>query len=154
MKSSIKTKKKGFVCLSCGQWIPVGRGMGTRYRNHCPFCLYSRHVDEKKSGDRSAGCHGKMEPIGLTFKHEGWDKYGKMRQGELMIIHRCLDCDEISINRIAADDKTKKILEVFEESKKLDRKIKDLLAGSEIRLLEEKDLQEIKNQLFGKGKTS
>ena len=154
MKSGIKNQKKGFVCLSCQQWIPVGRGMGTHYRNHCPSCLYSRHVDEKNSGDRSAGCHGKMEPIGLTFKREGWDKYGIIRQGELMIIHRCLDCNEVSINRIAADDKTKKILEIFEESKKLDQKIKDLLTESEIRLLEEKDLQEIKNQLFGKGKTS
>jgi len=91
-----------------------------------------------------------MEPIGLTFKHEGWDKYGKLKQGELMIIHHCLGCDQISINRIAADDLSQKILDLFEKSKKLDQKNKKLLIESDIRLLEDQDLQEIKNQLFGK----
>jgi len=150
MKSKVNVKKKGFFCLSCKQWIPVGRGMGTHYRNHCPHCLYSQHVDDNSSGDRASACRGKMEPIGLTFKHEGWDKYGKLKQGELMIIHHCLGCDQISINRIAADDLSQKILDLFEKSKKLDQKNKKLLIESDIRLLEDQDLQEIKNQLFGK----
>jgi hypothetical protein len=35
-----------------------------------------------------------MEPIGLTFK----------KDGELMIIHKCLSCQKLSNNRIAGDD--------------------------------------------------
>jgi len=27
---------------------------GGRHRNHCPFCLHSRHVDDARPGDRVA----------------------------------------------------------------------------------------------------
>lgn len=93
-----------------------------------------------------------MEPLGLTFKEEGTDKYGNKVQGELMIIHRCLQCQKISINRIAADDGTEQIMKLFEKSKELDDEIKKELADEGIKLLEEKDKKEIETQLFGKEK--
>ncbi len=59
-----------------------------------------------------------------------------------MVVHQCHGCGKISINRIAADDDPQTILSVFENSPKIN--------PEGIRLLEEKDREEIKNQLFGK----
>ena len=142
--------EKGFVCEHCKKRVPVNRAMGTRHRNHCPFCLWSKHVDLKNPGDRKSTCLGAMEPLGLTFKKEGINKYGKLRQGELMVVHRCLNCGQYSINRIAADDDSTAILELFEKSLKLDERTKLELEKENIRLLEEKDKEEIRTQLFGR----
>lgn len=118
---------KSFTCSNCKK--VVNRvAIGTHQRNHCPFCLCSLHVDEKVPGDRKSFCHGIMEPIGLTFKDEGFDKYGKKRQGEIMIIHQCIKCGKINRNRVAGDDDPKAILA----------------------LCEEKDKEEVERQLFGK----
>ena len=74
---------KKFKCQNCSKDIKINLQMGTKNRNHCPNCLFSLHVDEKP-GDRSSLCYKLMEPIGLTFKKEGYDKYGKEKIGELM----------------------------------------------------------------------
>jgi DNA-directed RNA polymerase subunit RPC12/RpoP len=141
--------EKGFKCSHCGNYVPVDRFMGTYHRNQCPYCLWSRHVDIQK-GDRKSPCKGLMEPIGLTFKKEGRDKYGRERKGELMIIHCCQDCQRISINRVAADDDPKAILAVFEKSLKTETELETELEKAGIRLLKEIDREEIRNQLFGK----
>jgi hypothetical protein len=143
-------KVKGFECIHCHQWVSFDKFIGTHFRNHCPFCLWSKHVDEKKSGDRQAFCHGLMKPIGLTFKKEGFDKYGQPRQGELMIIHQCQDCGQISINRLAADDEPQMILKIFEESKRLEEETLKKIKTENIRVLTDKDKKEIETQLFGK----
>jgi len=101
----------GFRCSHCKQWVIINEFMGTTNRNHCNLCLWSKHVDEKK-GDRKSLCQAGMIPLGLTFKQEG---YG--RQGELMLIHLCTVCQKLSINRIASDDITDEIIDVFEQSK-------------------------------------
>ena len=134
-------KDKGFECAHCHQWIDCSKYIGTRFRNHCPHCLWSRH---------QSLCRGNMEPIGLTFKKEGFDKYGQPRQGELMVIHQCQDCGQITINRIAADDEPQIILKVFEKSKKLDKEMVERLKNEDISLLDESNKEEIKTQLFGK----
>jgi hypothetical protein len=142
-------KHQSFRCFNCGQEIPVNQYMGTANRNHCPHCLWSKHVDQNP-GDRKSDCHCSMEPIGLTFKQEGLDKYGNLRQGELMVIHRCLKDDKISINRIAADDDPEKILEVFQQSLTLNSETKEKIQNLGINLLTQKDEDEIRTQLFGK----
>jgi len=91
-----------------------------------------------------------MEPIGLTFKKEGFDKYKKPRQGELMVIHQCQDCSEISINRLAADDNPQVVLKIFEDSQKLSEELKKEIDLEGIQLLTKEDEQEIRTQLFGK----
>ena len=144
-----KKKITRFKCAHCKKWIPL-KGIGTHYRNHCPFCLFSIHVDDKKSGDRHSSCHGLMEPMGLTFKKEGTDKYGKIRQGELMLIHRCRGCDDFSINRLAGDDELLMVMKVFEDSQKLPEELKKDIESEGIHLLAQKDEQEIKTQFFGK----
>ena len=143
-------KDKGFECAHCHQWVDCRKYIGTHFRNHCPHCFWSKHVDLEKSGDRQSLCHGQMEPVGLTFKHEGWDKYGQPRRGELMLIHHCTGCGKTSINRIAADDKPEAILNIFQASKELDEETKKKLEKEGIKLLCEKDRKEIKTQLFGK----
>lgn len=67
---------------------------GGRQRNHCPYCLYSRHVDDRRPGDRASACGGSMAPVG-TFARPN---------GEQVIAHRCWDCGRERNNRVAADD--------------------------------------------------
>ena len=67
---------------------------GTAYRNHCPNCLWSRHVDDDTPGDRESDCGSLMEPIGITVR----------RSGEWVLVHRCAGCDVINLNRTAGDD--------------------------------------------------
>ncbi len=116
--------QKDFKCQNCNYLVKTVGYIGTRNRNHCPKCLYSKHVDEKVPGDRKSKCMGLMKPLGITFKKEKGDKYGNKKQGEIMIIHECEKCKKISKNRIAADDSNKKVLELckneehFEEAKK------------------------------------
>lgn len=123
--------------------------MGTRHRNHCPFCLWSKHLDSEKPGNRKSPCQAEMKPIGLTFKREGIDKYGKPKQGELMLIHQCNGCNKIAINRIAGDDNPEMILEVFQKSLTLDEQLRKKLEKDKIRLLTGKDEKQIRLQLFG-----
>ncbi len=142
--------EKGFRCEHCGSFVPISRFMGTAHRNQCPACLWSKHVDWRFAGDRKSACLGLMEPVGLTFKEEGTDKYGKPRRGELMIVHHCLECHKFSLNRIAADDEPKAILELFEKSQSLPDEMKKEIEKQGIKLLKEEDREEIKVQLFGK----
>jgi RNHCP domain len=67
---------------------------GTRHRNHCPTCLWSRHVDDHLPGDRAAPCAGSMEPIAVTVRDDG----------EWALVHRCGGCATLRMNRIAGDD--------------------------------------------------
>ena len=82
-----------FRCRRCKAMVgpPL---WGGSHRNHCPFCLYSRHVDGRAPGDRSASCGALMEPLGAFMR-------GK---GEHVIVHRCLGCGFQRHNRIAGDD--------------------------------------------------
>lgn len=137
-------KSQGFTCEYCGANVAVNQYIGTRNRNHCNICLWSKHVDREK-GDRNSQCLSVMKPIGLTLKHEG-----SSRLGELMLIHLCTQCHKISINRIAADDSTDEILKVFTESQHSTPVLRKQLEDQSIVLLTEADRQEVEVQLFGK----
>lgn len=80
-----------FQCLHCGAGVPpLARG---GYRNHCPFCLWSRHVD-RAPGDRGECCGGLMTPESL--EHTG-DK-------GFVLTHRCTRCGARRRNRAALHD--------------------------------------------------
>jgi hypothetical protein len=82
-----------FKCGHCKRFIgPLPSG--GHYRNHCPFCLYSRHVDDRRSGDRASACGALMAPVGAFQRPNG----------EHVVVHRCLGCGFERFNRIAADD--------------------------------------------------
>ena len=70
--------------------MPVALLTGGSYRNHCPDCLFSLHVDVRP-GDRANPCRGLMAPIALD--HHPAKGY--------MIVHRCLRCGHVGRNRVA-----------------------------------------------------
>ncbi|HLI90635.1 MAG TPA: RNHCP domain-containing protein [Ktedonobacteraceae bacterium] len=82
-----------FKCRHCHRFV-CPPASGSQHRNHCPFCLFSRHVDDRRPGDRLSTCGASMQPIG-SFQRPG---------GEYVIIHRCDGCGFERFNRIAADD--------------------------------------------------
>ncbi len=84
--------EKQFTCQYCGRTVSL-TAPGTEYRNHCPWCLRSIHVDNQP-GDRAANCGGIMEPIAISVR----------RGKEWVIIHRCTTCGTLKENRIAGDD--------------------------------------------------
>lgn len=137
-----------FKCINCGKQVAASGPIGTKNRNHCPFCLTSKHVDDKVAGDRQASCQGQMRAIGLTFKNEGVNKYGQLRQGELMLIHICSSCGKISINRIAADDNTDLILSLLSSDGLVGDKA-DKLKTNSIEPLDSSDTEQVKTLLFG-----
>ena len=138
-----------FICSVCGEKNEVNDLIGTKNRNHCHKCLNSKHLDLDVSGDRASDCLGTMVPIALTFKQEGVDKYGKKKQGELMIVHLCAKCRKISINRLAGDDDDGEVLKLFSKTLILSDEQKESLKQENIEILEEKDKDEVYRQLFG-----
>jgi hypothetical protein len=82
-----------FRCRRCGADVGLD-APGTAHRNHCPVCLWSRHLDDRP-GDRAAlDCGAAMEPIAVAVRGDG----------EWVLVHRCGGCDTIHLNRTAADD--------------------------------------------------
>lgn len=92
-KSYVGSGNNGFICRHCGAEVPAASN-GT-YRNHCPFCLWSCHVDEAP-GDRASQCGGLMEPYRL-INHS--------RKG-YQVVHRCTDCGVLRPNRLVESGDT------------------------------------------------
>ncbi|MBQ7646074.1 MAG: RNHCP domain-containing protein [Clostridia bacterium] len=80
----------GFICGNCKKEVPPLRYSS---RNHCPFCLYSLHVDINP-GDRASECGGLMKPYAVS-PHP---------QKDFIITHKCLKCGTLKNNRSAQDD--------------------------------------------------
>lgn len=81
----------GFVCAHCGMTVEP---LGSSSRDHCPFCLYSLHVDVIP-GDRASECGGQLVPVAAEVDS---------RRG-FMIIYRCKKCGAIKRNKSAHDAK-------------------------------------------------
>ena len=92
-----------FTCQHCGMQV-LFNVPGTRHRNHCPYCLWSLHIDIRP-GDRVALCNGKMQPISLFVRDDQ----------ELSIIHRCTLCGTLKINRIAGDDDQDQLVNIIKK---------------------------------------
>ena len=82
---------EGFVCGNCGREVLP---LLSSSRNHCPFCLWSRHLDVLP-GDRAATCGGMMRPVKVE---------PDSRRG-LVIIHRCEVCGCLRRNKAVPDAK-------------------------------------------------
>lgn len=87
LSKAFQRRKEDFRCEHCGESIT-----GNGYTNHCPKCLYSRHVDIHP-GDRAAECGGLMEPIFL-----------EREKGEQKLTHRCIVCGYEKKNKASAED--------------------------------------------------
>ncbi len=89
-------RKEDFICEHCGTEVK-----GDGYTNHCPKCLYSKHVDINP-GDRMADCGGLMKPIDIEQKN-----------GQYIIVQRCQKCGFIRRNKVEDNDDFEAILQII-----------------------------------------
>jgi hypothetical protein len=89
-----------FVCEKCKAEVK-----GDGYTNHCPECLWSKHVDIFP-GDRKEECLGLMEPIGI-----------KKNGAEYNIVHRCVTCRRIKPNKAHKKDNFDLIVQISAENR-------------------------------------
>ncbi len=105
-----------FCCLHCRGFVSADPMLsGVKNRNHCPYCLWSRHLDMYQAGDRLAVCRAPMRPLGLSLK-PGRNRYAPHQAGELMLVHVCQACGKVSLNRVAADDDAGQLMAVYRDS--------------------------------------
>ena len=88
-------RKEDFICEHCGKTV-IGNG----YTNHCPYCLWSKHVDINP-GDRAETCQGLMKPIGIESKG-----------AEFVVIQQCQKCGFQRKNKICAQDDFEQVLKI------------------------------------------
>ena len=148
-RTRMRYYEEAFTCRHCGALVQANPLLsGVQHRNHCPYCLWSLHVDLFEAGDRLCACRGGMRPIGLTLKASR-NKYAA-EQGELMLVHQCELCGDLSINRIAADDDDTLILEIYRQSLAYPGLENLALSEQRILLLGESDEDLVYKRLFGK----
>ena len=90
-------KDEEFICENCQKKVEK---LNYTARDHCPYCLYSKHVDINP-GDRQNNCLGLLEPISI-------EKY----KNTYKIIYKCTKCNKIHKNIMANDDNFEKIIEL------------------------------------------
>lgn len=90
-----------FSCEKCNLLVK-----GSGYTNHCPRCLWSKHVDINP-GDRLSPCGGMMDPKMV-------ETVGK----DNAIIHQCIKCNYIKKNKVSKMDGSNVILEVIRTQNK------------------------------------
>lgn len=86
-----------FICENCHKQV---KKLNYTARDHCPHCLYSKHVDINP-GDRQNKCKGLLQPIGI-------EKY----KNTYKIIYKCSNCQKYHKNIMAQDDDFNKIIEL------------------------------------------
>ncbi len=96
MKTFYKNDNE-FICENCGKKVSK---LNYTTRDHCNFCLYSKHVDINP-GDRANKCLGLLKPISI-------EKY----KDTYKIIYKCLKCGETHKNIMAKDDDMDMIIEI------------------------------------------
>ena len=87
-----------FVCEKCGFSVE-----GSGFTNHCPKCLFSKHVDNDP-GDRQNTCGGLMKPYRV-----------ETTKGGDFLVFRCEKCKEEKRNRVSVNDDFDEVLKVSKE---------------------------------------
>lgn len=95
MEKKFQKKVENFTCEKCGIKVT-----GTGYTDHCPNCLWSKHVDINP-GDRMSECQGMMEPMGL-----------EIRNGKKNIIYRCTKCGFKHKVKVSEKDNQQELLRI------------------------------------------
>jgi len=88
---------EAFVCENCGEKVVP---LSYTARDHCNYCLYSKHVDINP-GDRENKCGELLVPIGIEKFRDTYK-----------IIYKCEKCHEIHKNIMANDDNMDLIIEL------------------------------------------
>ncbi|MEI8338218.1 MAG: RNHCP domain-containing protein [bacterium] len=99
MSLKFKKTKEDFVCENCGNEVK-----GTGFTNHCPKCLWSKHVDVFP-GDRSEACGGMMEPIGVERKGDSY-----------ILTQQCVTCGKNARIRVSQKDDFDEIIKIVNKS--------------------------------------
>ncbi len=100
MSRKFQRRIEDFVCGNCGHQV-----QGGGYTNHCPVCLWSKHVDINP-GDRAESCGGLMESVEVESK-----------SGQYRILFRCTQCLAERWNKAAKEDDFEVILQIAAQSK-------------------------------------
>ena len=87
-----------FECENCGKHV---KKLGYSCRNHCPYCLFSKHVDINP-GDRASDCKGHLIPIGIE----------KNKKRGYKILYKCDKCGISTKNVMATDDNMEQIIKL------------------------------------------
>ena len=95
---SFTKRVEDFVCEHCGTAV-----QGDGYTNHCPQCLWSKHVD-RDPGDRAESCHGLMEPLALEGSSPNY-----------VLLHRCLRCFTERRVKVKEDDSKNSLLSLAQK---------------------------------------
>ena len=86
-----------FICENCNKNVDK---LKYSARDHCPYCLYSKHVDINPA-DRANPCKGLLKPIEIEkFKNT------------YKIIYKCRKCNQLHKNIVAKDDNIDLIIEL------------------------------------------
>lgn len=99
-EKKFQRKEEDFVCEKCGQDVK-----GDGYTNHCPTCLWSKHVDVNP-GDRAADCGGLMEPVDLENKNDVFH-----------IVHKCQKCSHEKRNKAVKGDSFDELIKLSGKGK-------------------------------------
>ncbi len=91
-----------FVCENCGEEVS-----GNGYTNHCPSCLWSKHVDINP-GDRKNDCGGLMKPVDAYFQSQQW-----------YLIQQCQECGERFKIKVAKEDNFGIIESIIDDKNKM-----------------------------------
>jgi len=101
MTRTFKRVIEDFVCEKCNFAVS-----GNGYTNHCPKCLWSKHVDVHP-GDRAATCGGLMEPISVASKKDSY-----------VIVHRCVVCGYEKNNETNKSDDVEALIAIVSAKNK------------------------------------
>ncbi|MDD2785358.1 MAG: RNHCP domain-containing protein [Patescibacteria group bacterium] len=96
MPQHMKLRKEDFVCEHCGTEVH-----GNGRTNHCPNCIWSKHMDEVP-GDRMSLCRGAMKPIGV------WVKMGEIVRVE----HKCQKCNFSRFAPVLPEDNREELIKI------------------------------------------
>ncbi len=98
MSKKFKKTVEDFICGHCGYSVK-----GDGFTNHCPMCLWSKHVDVFP-GDRSEKCGGLMTPVGL-----------KIEGGKEIIVSKCINCGEIKVCKVSKKDNRDEVIKISQK---------------------------------------
>ena len=101
MQRKFQRTIEDFTCENCGEEVK-----GTGYTNHCPVCLWSKHVDINP-GDRENSCEGLMKPVDAYFKSQQW-----------YLNQECQKCGEINVIKVQPEDNQVAIQEILDKKSK------------------------------------
>ncbi len=93
-----------FICENCKKTI---KKLGYSCRNHCNYCLFSKHVDINP-GDREETCKGLLKPVDIEVN----SKKG------YIIVFKCIKCGAIRKNKVAEDDNMELVYEIMKNKSK------------------------------------